>query len=119
MHERRFREAADEIKAALEGKLYAILTDDENVGQLDECFREARELVDSASVLLQCPQRTRERLVLSFVFVTVGTMGVISSTVNTPPYRGLRVLGIVIFGSGGSLKNVHNTNFSPDGPTSC
>lgn len=78
---RRFSGATQEMKAALEGKLFAVVTDDENTAQLDECFREARELVDSASALLGCPQLTRERL--AFVFMTVGTTGVISSPDRT------------------------------------
>lgn len=97
MDARRFGGAAQEMKVALEGKLFAVVTDDENAAQLDECFREARELVDSASALLGCPQSTRERL--AFVFMTVGTTGVISSLDRTSLVRGFRLRGSVGSGS--------------------
>ncbi|CAM9274564.1 unnamed protein product [Scytosiphon promiscuus] len=49
------------FQKALDGRLFAVATDDENTGRLRECFREAQELVESASALLGCPRNERER----------------------------------------------------------
>lgn len=49
------------FRKALDGGLFAVATDDENTGRLRKCFREARELVESASGLLGCPRYERER----------------------------------------------------------
>lgn len=61
MDTRSFGEAADEMKAALEGKLFLVVTNDCDDGKLNDCFREAQELVESSGALLGCPERTRER----------------------------------------------------------
>lgn len=50
-----------EIEKVLDGKFFAVVTDDESPVHLGECFQEAQELVESASVLLGCPENERER----------------------------------------------------------
>ncbi|CAM9113005.1 unnamed protein product [Ectocarpus fasciculatus] len=57
----RFIDGSKEIEKVLDGELFAVVTDDESPVHLGECFQEAQELVESASVLLGCPENERER----------------------------------------------------------
>lgn len=57
----RFIEAADEIKAALETKLIAVVTNDGDGSQMSDSFQQAQELVKSAGALLGCPQDVEDR----------------------------------------------------------
>ncbi|CAM9224200.1 unnamed protein product [Ectocarpus sp. 4 AP-2014] len=50
-----------EIEKVLDGKFFAVVTDDESPVHLGECFQEAQELVETASLLLGCPENERER----------------------------------------------------------
>lgn len=56
-------EAVDGMKIQLEDKLFAVVANDEGGANLDECFREAREILDAAGNLLGWPYILRERLV--------------------------------------------------------
>lgn len=53
--------AAGGMQMQLEGKFFAVIADDEGGAKLDECFREAREILDAAGNLLGWPYILRER----------------------------------------------------------
>lgn len=55
--------AAGGMQMQLEGKFFAVIADDEGGAKLDECFREAREILDAAGNLLGWPYILRERSV--------------------------------------------------------
>lgn len=52
-----FEEASKEIEKALATKLYAVAT---HPAELGGCFRDAQELVESAGVLLGCPENEQD-----------------------------------------------------------
>lgn len=58
----RFEDASKEIEEVLGTKLYAVA---KHPGQLGECFRDAQELVESAGVLLGCPENEQDGCVPS------------------------------------------------------
>lgn len=61
---KRFTEVAEEMRAALEGDLFTVVTsDDSGVGKLKECFGGVQNLLEAAGQLLGWPQSMRERSV--------------------------------------------------------
>ena len=60
---KRLCDAAEDMKTQLEGKLFTVVANDEDGAQLDECFREARGILDTTGDLLGWPHVLRERSV--------------------------------------------------------